>query len=89
MAESDASSHKRVKVMVETAERAIVGYVSKPARGDGFRLSDHLNSVDTHFICLSDVEIKDRGQAHRPGEKRPFIAIAINAITFITPLEDD
>lgn len=89
MTEFDASSHRRVRVMVETAERAMIGFVSKPEKGDGFRLSDHLNSVDKHFICLSDVEIKDRGQAHRPGEKRPFIAIAISAITFITPLEED
>jgi hypothetical protein len=52
-------------------------------------LSDHLNSYDKVFICLSDAEIKDRGQVHRPGEKRPFIAIAVPAITFVTPLEDD
>jgi hypothetical protein len=89
MSETEGGAIRRIKVMVETAERAIIGYIYKPERGDNFRLSDHLNSYDKVFICLSDAEIKDRGQVHRPGEKRPFIAIAVPAITFVTPLEDD
>ena len=89
MTDNDASSHKRIKVMVETAERAITGYLYKPESVDGLRLSDHLNSYDKHFLCLSDAEVKDRGIVHRPGDRRTFIAISVRSITFLTPLEDD
>ena len=85
----DVSPHKRIRVLVETAERAMIGYIYKPERGESFRLSDHLNTYDKVFLNLADVEIKDRGQVHRPGEKRKFIAVAIQAITFITPLDDE
>ena len=89
MTEPEGTAQRRVKVMVETAERAIIGYMYRPERGPDFRLSDHLNTYDRLFICLNDAEIKDRGQLHRPGDKRRFIAIAVQAVTFITPLEED
>lgn len=89
MTKPDAPPHKRIRVLVETAERAMIGFICKPERGEGFRLSDHLNTYDKFFLNLADVEIKDRGQVHRPGEKRKFIAVAIQAITFITPLDED
>lgn len=82
-------SHKRIKVMIETPERTIFGNIFKPEKGQRYRLSDHLNSYDRQFICLTDVEIKDRGQHHRVGDKRPFIAVSIAAITYMTPLEED
>ncbi|TLM78473.1 MAG: hypothetical protein FDZ70_04245 [Actinobacteria bacterium] len=81
--------HKKIRVVVETAERTILGNIFKPEKGERYRLSDHLNSYDRQFICLTDVEIKDRGQTHRVGDRRPFIAISVTAITYITPLEDE
>ncbi|MBE0475627.1 MAG: hypothetical protein IBX62_00795 [Coriobacteriia bacterium] len=82
-------SHQRVRVLVETTARSFKGYVYKPVKDSGYRLSDHLNDYDKQFLCLSDVEIADRGQHYRVGEKRDFIAVATSAITYITPLEDD
>ncbi|MBA4370746.1 MAG: hypothetical protein C0418_04125 [Coriobacteriaceae bacterium] len=83
------TNHQRIRVLVETAERTIKGHVYKPVKGEGYRLSDHLNAYEKQFICLSDCEVTDRGQIHRVGDKRTFCAIAVNAISYITPLEED
>lgn len=86
---SDRISHERTRVLVETAERAFKGYVYKPVKDERYRLSDHLNSYDHKFISLSDVQVLDRGQQYRVGDKREFVAIAVSAITYITPLMDN
>lgn len=83
------AQHQRIHVLIETAERAFKGYIYKPIKDDAFRLSDHLNTYGKEFICLTDVEVSDRGQHYRVGEKLPFVAIAINSITYLTPLEPD
>ncbi|HEX9092397.1 MAG TPA: hypothetical protein VF902_00290 [Coriobacteriia bacterium] len=81
-----SDEHERIRVLVETDERAFKGFIHKPLKDDTFRLSDHLNTYGKDFICLSDVQISERGQAYRVGEKREFVAIAIAAITYITPM---
>ena len=83
------SAHERVRVLVETDERTFRGYVYKPVKDERFRLSDHLNSYDKDFICLSEVQVTDRGQSYRVGDKRDFVAVAVAAITYITPIRDD
>jgi hypothetical protein len=40
-------------------------------------------------LCLSDVAVNDRGQTHRPGEKRDFVAISTSAISFLAPMRKD
>jgi len=77
---------ERVRVIVETAERTFRGYLYRPVLDADHRLSDYLNNYDRRFISLSDVAINDRGQTHRPGEKRDFVAIATTAITYLTPM---
>lgn len=79
--------YERVRVLVETGERTFRGFVHKPI-GDGQRLSDYLNSLGKAFVCLSEAQVNDRGQAYRPGDKREFVAIAISAISYITPLKE-
>lgn len=79
---------KRIRVLIETAERSFRGYIYKPQRNQ-FRLSDHLNTYGKQFLCLTEVEVADRGQHYRVGEKQPFVAIAISAITYVAPLEED
>lgn len=78
---------QRIRVLVETAERSFKGFVFKPVRDERFRLSDHLNTYGKQFLCLSDVQISDRGQHYRVGEEQPFVAISISSITYLTPLE--
>lgn len=82
-------SHKRVRVLVETTERSFKGYVYRPIKDERYRLSDHLNDYGKQFLCLSDVEVADRGQHYRVGEKRDFLAVSTSAITYITPLENE
>lgn len=86
MSDETTDGHELVRVLVETAERAFKGTVYKPIKAEGFRLSDHLNAYEKSFLCLSDVQICDRGQAWRVSDKREFIAVAVSAITYITPL---
>jgi hypothetical protein len=84
-----SDEYQRIRVLVETTERSFKGYVFKPRKDDDFRLSDHLNTYGKEFLCLTDVEVADRGQHYRVGEKRDFVAIAVHAITYLTPLEPD
>lgn len=86
MADDD---YQKIKVLVETAERSFKGYVYKPIRGEDYRLSDFLNSYGDRFLRLAEVEVTDRGQHYRVGEKIPFLAIAVAAITYLAPLEGE
>ena len=79
---------ERVRVIVETDERSFRGYLYKPVVDENHRLSDYLNDFDRPFLCLSDVSVTDRGQTHRPGEKRDFVAISTTAISFIAPMRE-
>jgi hypothetical protein len=85
----EPQGHRIVKVMVETDRRTFVGDVHMTSGDDRYRLSDHLNAYDKNFVCLSNVRVKDRGQEHRPGDQRDFVAISIAAITYVTPLEGE
>lgn len=84
-----AGEYRRVKVLIETAERSFRGMVFVPSGDDHIRLSDFLNTYDKQFLCLADVELADRGQHWRIGDKTSFVAIAVNAITYIMPMEGD
>jgi hypothetical protein len=86
---AEEMTYKRVRVLIETAERSFRGYLYKPERDEQYRLSDHLNEYGKQFLNLADVEIADRGQHWRVGEKQPFVAVAVSSITYVTPLEDD
>ncbi|MDZ4169076.1 MAG: hypothetical protein U1E26_05425 [Coriobacteriia bacterium] len=81
-------THEQIKVLVETSERTFRGVVHKPIVDDTYRLSDHLNNYDKKFLCLSDVAINERGQEYRAGTQQEFVAIALSAITYITPIAD-
>jgi hypothetical protein len=85
----DPSQYEQVRVIVETAERTFRGCLYKPTVDASHRLSDYLNEYDRPFLCLSDVNVNDRGQTHRPGEKREFIAISVTAIHYIAPMRDN
>lgn len=87
-ASATGESFEKIRVMVETTERIFRGYIYKPVKGTRFRLSDHLNSYGKEFLCLTDVQVNDRGQAYRAGEKREFVAISISAITYVTPMKE-
>ncbi|MDP2401175.1 MAG: hypothetical protein Q8M66_04285 [Actinomycetota bacterium] len=84
-----AEDFQRIQVLVETAERSFKGHLYKPIDNGGQRLSDYINSYGDKFLRLSDVEITERGQHYRVGDKQPFVAVAVNAITYIAPLDGE
>jgi len=86
---SDQQGYERVRVIVETAERTFRGYLYRPVPSDNQRLSDYLNEYERPFLCLADVSVNDRGQTHRPAEKRDFVAIATSAICFLAPMRPE
>jgi hypothetical protein len=84
-----SEEYRRVRVLIETAERSFRRFLYKPEREEAFRLSDHLNTYDKTFLCLTEVEITNRGEHWRVGEKQDFAAVSVAAITYVTPLESD
>jgi hypothetical protein len=80
--------YEQVRVLVETEARAFTGTVYKPIKGEDYRLSDYLNTYDRAFLCLTQVEIADRGQSWRVCDTRDFIAIAVSSIIYVTLLRD-
>lgn len=79
---------ERVRVVIETNERTFRGFLYKPVLDENHRLSDYLNSYERPFICVTDVQVNERGQQHRVGDRREFVAVAISAITYIAPIKD-
>ena len=84
---ADEVGFERVRVLIETSERTFRGYVHQPV-DPPIRLSDYLNAYDRDFICLTDVQVNDRGQQHRAGDRRQFVAVAVSAITYLTPMSE-
>jgi hypothetical protein len=78
---------EKILVLVETAERTFRGYIHKPVREPNYRLSDYLNDTTKTFISLSQVRVNERGQQHRPGEDREYVAIAVGSIVYIAPVD--
>ncbi len=87
----DEPQYRKIKVLVETAERSFKGFIFKPEDDEDtqLRLSDYLNHYDDKFLRLAEVEITERGQHYRIGEKQEFVAVAVNAITYIAPMDGE
>jgi hypothetical protein len=86
----EETEFQKIRVLVETAERSFKGFLHKPRNTTkDQRLSDYVNSYGDKFLRLSEVEITDRGLHYRVGEKVPFCAVAVSAITYIIPLEGE
>lgn len=83
------TEYQRIRVLVETEQRSFKGYVYKPINDENQRLSDYINTYGQRFLRLADVEVTERGQHYRVGDKVPFLAISVAAITYIAPLEGE
>ena len=84
----ESVKYEQVRVLVETSERTFRGTVYKPM-AERYRLSDYLNNYDRQFLCLTDVQVTDRGKEYRVGDRRDFIAVAVSAIKFISPVDEN
>ncbi|HET6498441.1 MAG TPA: hypothetical protein VFH17_05275 [Coriobacteriia bacterium] len=80
--------YRKVSVLVETAERAFRGVVHQPITPENLRFSDYLNTYPHAFICLTDVQVTERGQHYRVGDRQEFAAIAVAAICYIAPVPE-
>jgi ApbE superfamily uncharacterized protein (UPF0280 family) len=80
---------RKVSVLVETEQRAFRGVVHQPVTPERQRFSDYINTYPYAFLCLTDVQVTERGQHYRVGDKQEFAAIAVSAITYITPLSEE
>lgn len=78
-----------IRVLVETDARSFKGWLHKPASAKDQRLSDYINSYPETFLRLSDVEVTERGQHYRVGDKQDFVAVAVRSVTYIAPLEGE
>ncbi|MRR11017.1 hypothetical protein EG835_00670 [bacterium] len=83
------ASYQKIRVLVETEQRSFKGHLHKPVTEEGQRLSDYINTYGQRFLRLSDVEVTERGQHYRVGDKVAFLAVAVSAITYIAPLEGE
>lgn len=85
----EETEYQKIKILVETEQRSFKGYLYKPVTESAQRLSDYINSYGQRFLRLADVEITERGQHYRVGDKIPFLAVSVSAITYIAPLEGE
>ncbi|MBE0416142.1 MAG: hypothetical protein IBX63_00045 [Coriobacteriia bacterium] len=81
--------YRKIRVLVETSQRAFRGIVHQPVTPDNQRFSDYINTYPHAFLSLSDVQVTERGQHSRAGDKQDFIAISVSAITYITVTEEE
>lgn len=83
------TEYQRIRILVETEQRSFKGHLYKPVTEEGQRLSDYINTYGQRFLRLADVEVTERGQHYRVGDKIPFLAVSVAAITYIAPLEGE
>lgn len=84
MGQHKGKEYEELYVVVETDERTFRGYIHKPT-DPKIRFSDYLNNYEKSFICLTSVQVFDRGQLYKLSEKHDFIVISVASITFIAP----
>lgn len=80
---------QRVRVLVETSQRAFRGVVHQPVNDPPQRFSDYINTYPHAFLSLSEVQVTERGQHYRVGDKQDFAAVSVAAITYITVLKGE
>ncbi|MDF1543399.1 MAG: hypothetical protein RQ731_04100 [Anaerosomatales bacterium] len=84
-----SEQYRKIRVLVETSQRAFRGIIHQPVTGENLRFSDYINTYPNAFISLTEAQVTDRGQHYRVGDKQAHIAIAVSAITYITALDDE
>jgi hypothetical protein len=76
------------RVVIETERYRITGIMHLPRDGYRSRLTDYLNASERAFLALTDVEI-DTLDGSAPPEQKPFLALSLNHVVLVAPLEDD
>ncbi len=77
-----------VEVVIETANLAIEGTVHPPAIAYRSRLSDLLNQKGAVFLNVTNATVYSPRDAQEPTYTTPYIAVNLNSIDTVRPLED-
>jgi hypothetical protein len=83
-----AEQYRKVRVLVESSQRAFRGIIHQPVTEENLRFSDYINTYPNAFISLTEAQVTERGQHYRVGDKQDYIAISVSAITYITVLDE-
>lgn len=79
---------ERIRVRIETSRYAITGTVHPPAIAYRSRLSDLLNQKEAVFLSVTDVEASLLGDPSIVEYTTPFLAVNLNSIETVRPLEE-
>ena len=77
---------RRVRLQIETARHKIQGNLQLPTEGYRSRTTDFLNSHESGFIALTDVELQplDGGEL----ESHPYAAVGARHIITLMEIQD-
>ena len=75
------------RILAETERHRLTGIVRLPPDGYRSRLSDYLNTPDSSFLALTDVELTPL-TGSEPAERHPFMALSMRHIVFAVPLDE-
>lgn len=88
-AEPPIQHAERIKVSIETHGSTIIGTVHPPAIAYRSRLSDLLNQKGTVFLNVTDATVFSPKDATEPSYTTSYLAINLNCIDLVRPLEED
>ena len=74
------------RIAAETDRYRITGVVRLPPEGYRSRLSDYLNTPDSSFLALTDVELTAL-DGNGTVEHHKFLALSLRHIVFAVPLD--
>lgn len=77
---------RRARVQIDTERLRISGTLLLPGEGYRSRITDYLNTQDTGFIALVDVEVVPSDGS--PAETHDYLAVGARHIVAMTETED-
>jgi hypothetical protein len=77
---------RRLRVRLETERHVIEGTLQMPSEGYRSRMTDFLNSHDSHFLPITDAQLTWVG-AGRPDERHEYLAVSVRHVVVGVELE--
>jgi len=78
---------RRLRVRLETERHVIEGTLQLPSEGYRSRLTDFLNSHDSHFLPVTDAQLSGR-EREGSAERHDYLAVSVRHIVLGVELED-
>jgi hypothetical protein len=77
---------RRLRVRLETERHVIEGTLQLPNEGYRSRMTDFLNSHDSHFLPVTDAQLTTR-DADGPPQQHEYLAVSVRHIVLGVELE--